>query len=135
MTKNQINTYVILSFNEFNLEGNQESMKINIPFCPDDIEPRSYFHREFFPRVVKACQKRGRDHTLIYMISTSSDWGKYEDVTKSKGLDHDHPCKWYFGEFRTDMDQWEHDIVEEYGIGRNVKEFWFDSFNKKPSAS
>lgn len=120
MNTELFNVDVILTFNTFKSHGTQEHFKLNFPIGTNEISAVDFIHRELFHRIVAKCRRLRRDPEQLIKISTCGSWKLFEDVTKQQGLDITHPCKWYFGDYRTDMDEWEKILVDEYRFGKKV---------------
>lgn len=94
------------------------SVQITINPAPVYQQPYRYDSRTDQWRA--KCRRLRRDPEQLIKISTCGSWKLFEDVTKQQGLDITHPCKWYFGDYRTDMDEWEKILVDEYRFGKKV---------------
>lgn len=126
MTKRSyMNVNVILTFSKQDPKSGdtQEVLDIPIPLGMQDKKYNvfTFLEKKFFPRIIKSCSKYKRDHKDLIKISTCSNWHLYENKTGNKSLcDLDHPCKWYFGMNRTDLDDWEKKIMTDFEFGVNA---------------
>ena len=132
-SRNYMNVNVILTFDGINEDGDtQEIFDLKILVSRNDVEPANFFHKKFFKRVLRKCRTLRRDEGDLVKISTCSDWGLYESVTGSKGLcEVGHPCKWFFGCGRLDMDRWEKALERQLGFGKNVDMSWVNDLEAR----
>lgn len=116
---------VILTFNTFKNDDKQEVFDIKLPISSHEISAFHFFHLKFFKRVQKKCITLNRNPKDLIKISTCSDWNLFEKVTNLPALcEKGHPCKWYFGNGRNDLDVWEKELMRIYGFGTNHDMSW-----------
>ena len=114
---------VILTFDTASEEfgETQEIFNIYPRIRKNETSSIDFLNRELFPRIVEKCSALSRDPKDLMKISTASDWDLFNQVTGKPSLcDLYHPCKWYFGFDRPDMDSWERDLMIRHGFGKNV---------------
>jgi hypothetical protein len=113
---------VILTFSNCNSYGDtQEFFDLNIPVSKNEIDTFDFLDKKLFKRIVKKCEYFGRNVKQLIKISTASNWAVFEQTTNKTSLsDLGHSCKWYFGTNRNDLDEWEMDLMAEYGFGVDV---------------
>ena len=114
---------VILTFNTASEEFDetQEIFNIYLRIRENETSSLDFLNRELFPKIVEKCTAVSRDPGDLIKISTASDWGLFNQATGLPSLcDVSHPCKWYFGYDRPDMDLWERDLMVRHGFGNNV---------------
>jgi hypothetical protein len=124
--KNYMNINVILTFDRPSgkYEDIQEVFDIKLPISKKDDDKNAvlFIHNKLFERIKSKIKLLNRNEGELIKISTCGDWNQYEKVTSSPSLpDQGHPCKWFFGEYREDLDIWEKKIVSEYGFGKKAK--------------
>lgn len=131
-----MNINVILTFDrpDGEYEDTQEVFDIKLPISKkkDDRNAVTFTHKRLFKRINHKIKLLNRNAGELIKISTCGNWDQYEKVTGSQSLpNRNHPCKWYFGEYRDDLDTWEKAIVSEYGFGKTAKkdalENWIQS--------
>lgn len=117
---------VILTFDTPDAYGEtQEFFDLNIPISVKDIDAVEFLNKQLFKRIAKKCELYKRNTNDLIKISTASNWGLYEEVTKAESLSSlGHNCKWYFGMNRDDLDAWEIELMSQYGFGTNVDMSW-----------
>lgn len=125
-TKEHIYFNVILTFNTGDEYGDmQEFFDVKLPLNKNEISAIHFVHNKLFTRILKKCVTLGRDHKQLTKISTAGDWDKFEELTKLDALyKFGHPCKWYFGQGRDDLDAWEIMLTKQYGFGSNADMSW-----------
>ena len=113
---------VILTFNTTNRYGDsQEFFEMKLPLKKDEGHAVTYLMKKFFPKIVDKCKKFNRNASDLIKISTAGDWNLFEKVTGLESLcEMGHPCKWYFGEGRKDLDEWETNLIKKYGFGTDA---------------
>lgn len=118
-TKKYMSVNVILSFNTQDKNGDmQEFFDLRIPVSKREANAVVFMHTKFFKRVLKKIQLLKREAGDLIKISTSSNWGLFEEVTGLEALStQGHSCKWFFGNGRDDLDLWERKLVSEFGFG------------------
>lgn len=140
MTSQKLKTYmkvnVILTFNTYGglWGGTQEifDMKLLVSKKDEKKNVVEFLNNKFFKRIAKACINFNRSPHDLVKICTGSDWKIYEDVTGNKSLAScGHPCKWYFGNGRNDLDLWEKNLMTEYGFGTDADMSWIEEFREK----
>ena len=100
----------------------QEMFDLTLRIRKSETSCIDFLNRELFPRIVRACEKLNRDYRDLMKISTASDWDLFEKSTNLPSLwSLDHPCKWFFGPNRPDLDFWEQDLTRRLGLGSEVK--------------
>lgn len=113
---------VILTFGGCDLwDDPQEFLDLKLPVRADEKSAPLFLHTKLFKRIAQICDALGRDPKQLVKISTASDWDFFAEKTgKPTLIDLGHPCKWWFGAGRIDLDAWEQALVEEYGFGVDV---------------
>jgi hypothetical protein len=119
----KMHSNVILTFNtdmnEF--DDFQEVFNLNLWINPKEKSCFDFLNRELFPRIVEKCSALSRDPKDLMKISTASNWDLFSQTTELPSpCDLSHPCKWYFGYDRPDMDFWERDLMVRHGFGLNA---------------
>ena len=133
-TKNNKRVYldmnVILTFDLPNAYGErQEFFDLRVPISTKDTNAIEFIHNKFFKRIAKKCELYKRNTNELVKISTASNWGLYEEVTKAESLTAlGHNCKWHFGMNRDDLDEWETQLMNKFGFGTNVDMSWLQQF-------
>lgn len=117
---------VILTFNMPNAYGNtQEFFDLQLPLSSKDIDAVEYLNKKLFKRIAKKCELFEHNTNELTKISTASNWDLYEEITKAESLyAMGHNCKWHFGINRDDLDEWETELMSEYGFGTNADMSW-----------
>ena len=125
-TRCYMSVNVILTFNDENEGGDtQEFIDIKLPVSASEKNAVDFIDKKLFKRIAAKCQVLGRDPRQLIKISTASNWSQFEDKTGKESLaSMGHSCKWYFGSDRLDLDEWETDIVGEYGFGLDAYISW-----------
>ena len=99
----------------------QEMFDLTLRIRKSETSCTDFLNRELFPRIVKKCEKLGRDIQDVIKISTASDWLLFSKTTNLRSLDKlGHPCKWHFGPKRSDLDSWECELTRKFSLGSNV---------------
>lgn len=99
----------------------QDVFDLRIPISKKEKHAVSFVDNKLFKRIVKKCNQYGRCVEDMIKISTASDWGLFERTTNLTSLcNHGHPCKWYFGNGRNDLDVWEKSLMSKYAFGTNA---------------
>ena len=114
---------VILTFDTASEEfgETQEIFDVYLQIKDDEASSLDFLNRELFPKIVEKCTANLRNPKDLMKISTASDWKLFNQATGKPSLcDLSHPCKWYFGFDRPDMDFWERDLMIRHGFGKNV---------------
>ena len=100
----------------------QEMFDLTLRLRKSETSCIDFLNRELFPRIIKTSEQLGRDHRDLMKISTASDWDLFEKTTDLPNLSSlGHPCKWFFGPNRSDLDFWEQDLTRRLGLGSDVK--------------
>ena len=112
---------VILTFDTLNKHcESQEFFEMKLSLKINEGDSYTFLMNKFFPKIIEKCTRLNRNVCDLAKISTASDWNLFEKVT---GLDAlctlGHPCKWYFGVDRDDLDEWETTLMNKYGFGTN----------------
>ena len=117
---------VILTFDMPNADGEtQEFCDLHLPISTKDTDAGEFIHAKLFKRIAKICGAYERNVNELVRISTASDWALYEETTKAQSLTAlGHNCKWHFGTNRDDLDEWEKDLMLEYGFGTSADMGW-----------
>jgi len=117
---------VILTFNTSDAGGDhQEFFNLYIPVSRSETNLFDLLNKKFFKRIVSKCKTLNRRVEDLIKISTASDWILFEKVTGLKPLcDLGHPCKWYFGKNRRDLDRWELMLMEKFHFGIDQDMSW-----------
>ena len=123
---------VILTFHTSDdFEDPQEVFDLKLPVSRHEENAVEFLNKKFFPRIVTQCRKRQRDLRRLIKISTCSDWGVFETTTLKSALStFDHPCKWYFGTGRDDLDGWEIALMREHEFGVDADMSFLNSIRK-----
>lgn len=119
---------VILTFNTGDAYGDrQEFFNLNIPVSRSEKNVFDFLTKKFFKRVASKCKTLNRRVEDLIKISTASDWTLFEEVTGLEPLcDLGHPCKWYFGTNRNDLDRWELMLMEKFRFGIDQDMSWMN---------
>jgi len=124
ISKKKVYMYVnvILTFDTTNHYGDtQEFFNLSLPVSKSELNALTFIHSKLFKRITKKCLHLKRDARDLIKISTGSDWNIFEQYTNLESLcGLGHSCKWYFGNGRTDLDNWEMALMSEYGFGTLV---------------
>jgi len=117
-----MNVNVILTFDvDSEWEDGQDFFDIKLPVNVKELSADQFIHRKLFWRIAKKCQTFGRDPKRLMKISTASDWDLFAQKTGKPTLcDLGHPCKWWFGNGRNDLDDWEKALMAEFSFGVDV---------------
>jgi len=110
---------VILTFESFDqFGGTQEFFDLKIPISKSEISASDFCNKKLFPSIAKYCNSVDRKIGDLIKISTSSNWNEFREHTD---LDSDEineiNGKWYFGLNRTDLSNWELDLMSKYKFG------------------
>lgn len=121
-TKNYMNVNVILTFNTSNKQGeSQEFFDLKLAISKMEISAGQFMHSKFFKKIVAKCKIFNRNPEDLIKISTASNWGLFKDVTGLPSLNElGHSCKWFFGNGRDDLDDWEQTLMKTYSFGINA---------------
>jgi len=113
---------VILTFDvEDEMESRQEFFDLKLPVSVNEQDAAAFMHAKLFKRIASACMKLGRDPKRLIKISTASNWRLFTEKTGQPSLTSlGHPCKWWFGAGRNDLDAWEKDLISEFSFGVDV---------------
>lgn len=113
---------VILTFDTSNqYEDYQEFFCLELPIEDDEISAFDFINRELFKRITLQLPKLDREPENLIKISTASNWSLFRQKTLLDALtDYGHPCKWYFGNGRNDLDPWEISLISRYQFGTNA---------------
>lgn len=117
-----MNVNVILTFDvDSEWEERQEFFDIKLPVNTKELNAILFIHRKLFWRIAKKCQLFRRYPKRLIKISTAANWGIFAQKTGKPTLcDLGHPCKWWFGTGRHDLDDWEKTLMAEFGFGVDV---------------
>lgn len=117
-----MNVNVILTFGvNSEWEDGQVIFDIKLPVNTKEQNAVLFMHRKLFWRIAKKCRNLGRDPKRLIKISTASDWDVFAQKTGKPTLaDIGHPCKWWFGSGRHNLDVWEKALIAEFGFGVDV---------------
>jgi hypothetical protein len=128
-----MNVNVILSFATLNKCGDsQEYFDIKLPINEIEIDSVDFVHTKLFSRIEKKCHFFGRDPRDLIKISAACDWDLFEQYTGQSALCNlGHPCKWYFGLGRDDLDNWEKELMQTHGFGTNADMSDLDEFIRR----
>ena len=122
---------VILTFLTSGCEDSQEMFDLKLLVSRQEKNAVEFFNKKFFPRILTQCQKRQRDPRRLVKISTCSDWGMFETTTLKPALStFDHPCKWYFGRGRDDLDGWEKALMRDFQFGADADMSFMNAIRK-----
>ena len=118
-SKSYMNVNVILTFNTPNAHGETQAFfDLKLAVSKKEVSAGQFMHSKFFKKIVAKCKKYNRNPEDLIKISTSSEWGIFEEVTGLPSLvELDHSCKWFFGTGRDDLDEWEQALMKIYGFG------------------
>jgi hypothetical protein len=110
---------VILTFKTYDYHDNpQEIFNVKLPISRSEKNAIEFLNKKLFPRITSECLKRQRDPRLLVKISTCSTWSAFEEATHKPALpSFNHPCKWYFGAGRDDLDDWENALIRDFQFG------------------
>ena len=128
---------VILTFDKVGgrYEDRQEFFDLKIPVKKSDTQVVLFLNDKFFPKIVEKCIKFNRSPRDLIKISTASDWGIYKEVTNTQALGElGHPCKWYFGCGRNDLDIWEKHLMDTFNFGQDADSSWINEHIEKVRA-
>ena len=118
---------VILTFNKCGGQCNetQDFYEVDVPLNTMDSDAAKFLNEKFFPAIYDICVSNNRQPGELIKISTSANWKMYEKLTGGeKPMSFGHPCKWYFGTGRNDLDNWEKYLIKKYGFGLDADIFW-----------
>ena len=128
--KNVLSIDMILTFNTLGGIYNeyQEFFEIKIPLTKTQCDSIRLLNEKFFPQIYNICLSINRSPEELIKISTASNWTNYEEITKGKSpLSFGHPCKWFFGQGRSDLDNWEKCLMKKYGFGKDADMSWIQN--------
>lgn len=127
---------VILTFLTAGCEDSQEMFDLKLPVSRQEKNVVEFLNKKFFPRILSHCRKLQRDSRRLVKISTCSDWGVFETTTLKPALStFDHPCKWYFGRGRDDLDGWEKALMRDFQFGADADMSFMDAIRKMYESS
>lgn len=123
---------VILTFHTSDdVKDPQEVFDLKLPVSRHEENAVEFLSKKFFPRIVTQCCKRQRDPRRLIKISTCSDWAVFETTTLKPALSNfDHPCKWYFGRGRDDLDGWEKALMRDFQFGTDADMSFMNAIRK-----
>jgi hypothetical protein len=123
---------VILTFHTSDdFDDPHEMFDVKLPVSRHEENAVEFLIKKFFPRIVTQCRKRQRDPRRLIKISTCSDWGVFEAMTQKAALStFDHPCKWYFGRGRDDLDGWEKALMRDFQFGADADMSFMNTIRK-----
>jgi hypothetical protein len=123
---------VILTFKTYDdFEDPQEMFDVKLPVSRHEKNAIDFLNKTLFPRITSECRKRQRAPRQLVKISTYSAWGVFEEATLKPALSSsDHPCKWYFGTGRDDLDGWEIALMREHEFGVDADMSFLNSIRK-----
>jgi hypothetical protein len=124
-----LNVNVILTFESFNSIGeSQEFFDLLLPIKNNEISAINFLNNNLFHQITDACKNLNRPVEDLSKISTASNWDLFETTTNLDSLPSlGHSCKWFFGNGRTDLDEWELDLINKYRFGINLDMSWIYS--------
>ena len=127
---------VILTFLTSGCEDSQEMFDLKLLVSRQEKNAVEFLNKKFFPRVLSQCRKLQRDSRRLVKISTCSDWGVFETTTLKPALStFDHPCKWYFGRGRDDLDGWEKALMRDFQFGADADMSFMNAIRKMYESS
>lgn len=127
---------VILTFLTSGCEDSQEMFDLKLPVSRQEKNAVEFLKKKFFPRILSHCRKLQRDSRRLVKISTCSDWGVFETTTLKPALStFDHPCKWYFGRGRDDLDGWEKALMRDFQFGADADMSFMNAIRKMYESS
>ena len=129
---------VILTFDKLGGKyyDSQEFFDLKIPVKKSDTNVIVFLNNKFFPKIVEKCIKFNRSPSNLIKISTASDWDVYKEISNTPSLDESgHPCKWYFGCGRNDLDAWEKYLMETFKFGQDADSSWVNEYIESIKAS
>jgi hypothetical protein len=117
---------VILTFAQDDPEyGTQDIFDIQLPVNRNEANAVEFINKKLFKRIAQKCHQFGRDPKQLIKISTGANWSVFAAKTGQRTLpDLGHPCKWYFGVGRDDLDIWEESLMHRYEFGVDVDMSW-----------
>jgi hypothetical protein len=121
-----LNVDVILTFESFNSLGeSQEFFELLLPISNNESSAINFLNNNLFNQIADECKKLNRPVEDLSKISTASNWDLFETITNLDSLPSlGHSCKWFFGNGRTDLDEWELDLINKYKFGINLDMSW-----------
>lgn len=131
MAANVILTFLTSDY----VEDPQEIFDLKLPVSRNESNVFEFLNTKLFPRIVSKCHKLKRDPRTLVKISTCSDWDLFERTTQKLAFSSfAHPCKWHFGQGRSDLDSWEKWLVEEFGFGVDADMSWVEKISRAPNS-
>lgn len=127
----ELDVNVILTFGTPNCFGErQEYFDLRISINQNEISASDFFENKFFKKIIKKCKRLNRDPKDLTKISTASNWNVFKEFTGKQSLiDLGHPCKWFFGNGRKDLDIWEDHLMKKYEFGCNQDMGWVNELH------
>ena len=124
---------VILTFAQDDPDyGTQDIFDIQLPVNQKETNAVEFLNSKLFKRIAQKCHQFGRDPKQLVKISTAANWSVFAAKTGRRTLpDLGHPCKWYFGVGRDDLDIWEESLMRLYGFGTDADMSWMKQFRAK----
>ena len=121
---------VILSFEQDDLEyGVQDIIDLRLPVNRKESNAVEFINAKLFKRIAQKCHQLGRDPKQLIKIDVGADWSAFTSKTGQRSLvELGHPCKWYFGVGRDDLDIWEESLMRRYGFGVDADMSWLKQF-------
>lgn len=121
---------VILTFAQDDPEyGTQDIFDIQLPVNRKETNAVVFLDSKFFKRIAQKCHQSGRDPRQLTKISTAANWSVFAAKTGQRTLPElGHPCKWYFGVGRDDLDIWEESLMRRYEFGVDADMTWLKQF-------
>lgn len=121
---------VILTFAQDDPEyGTQDIFDIQLPVNRKETNAVVFLDSKFFKRIAQKCHQSGRDPRQLTKISTAANWSVFAAKTGQRTLPElGHPCKWYFGVGRDDLDIWEESLMRRYEFGVDADMSWLKQF-------
>lgn len=119
-----MNIDCIFTFDKFDkFDSTQSFGDIDIEIEKEDTCWVSLLNDKFFPKLTAYCADMDRDVKDLNKLSTCANWKIYSNCTGINGL-IGHNGKWFFGHGRNDLDNWELELTNKYGFGKNVDWSW-----------
>lgn len=121
---------VILTFAQDDPEyGTQDIFDIQLPVNRKETNAVEFLDSKLFKRIAQKCHQSGRDPRQLTKISTAANWSVFAAKTGQRTLPElGHPCKWYFGVGRDDLDMWEESLMRRYEFGVDADMTWLKQF-------
>lgn len=112
--------------------GTQEIFDIQLPVNQKETSAIEFLNSKLFKRIAQKCDQFGRDPKQLVKISTGANWSVFAAKTGQRTLpDLGHPCKWYFGVGRDDLDSWEQSLMHRHEFGMDVDMSWLTQFRAR----